>query len=145
MSIQSLESERQSILQRMQMSRDGYRHMLTEDTGEVRNKPAFRFSSPVQYGSDVAANPAADKFPRSMTMRVLTRHPVACSVAVALLLFVGPRRMARASRRSASKVTEVTARNRDNLAMVGRGVKLAAQFLPIATQYLRSSGAIRRR
>lgn len=145
MSIQSLESERQSILHRMQMSRDGYRHMLTEDSaGDHGSLSAAQVAIAKPYRADIVVEPR-QQFPRSATMRLITQHPVACSVAVALLVLVGPRRMMRIAGRSSSKVSELTERNRGKMELMGRGVRLAVQYLPLATRYLRNMRAARRR
>ncbi len=156
MSIQSLESERQAILHRMHMSRSSYRHLLMDDSAADHDKPATHFADQPPYSGAYSAPSVTqgsgrsvvlreDRFPRSATMRVITRHPVACSVALAALLVIGPRRMLRMARSGSSRVTEVTRRNRDNFGMLARVAKLALPYVPAATQYLRPPLAARRR
>lgn len=78
----SLEEERQALLDQIHTSRDTYRRMLHENEA-AQSRPAL---------APVVVQPA-NRFPRSMTMRWITDHPylVAGSLAGAALL--APRRV----------------------------------------------------
>jgi len=143
MSIQSLESEREAILQRMHMSRNGYRHMLMEDSGADHDKPATHFAEEAYLGPDAVMERQRPRgrFPRSMTMRLITRHPVACALAAATLAVLGPRRIMRIATRGSTKATRLALRNRDNIQLLGR---VATVAMPMAAKYLQQKRASRR-
>jgi hypothetical protein len=130
MSLHSLESERNAILNRMQMSRSGYRHMLGDDEDEMHAAAAdLRTASP----SGSPHHPAyvdshvRHRFPRSATMKLLTRHPFACALAVAAVVVIGPRRIMRTALKSGPAVTALTLRNPANVDMISRVLALVGQ------------------
>lgn len=127
MSLQSLESERQSILRRMQMSRSGYRHMLMEDTASDHDKPAAHYAEEAR--ALAMPQEEARQFPRSVTMRLITRHPFALALAVTALVVIGPRRIMRFAARGSTTATAMSLRNRDNIDLVSRLLALAVQTM----------------
>jgi hypothetical protein len=130
MSLHSLESERNSILERMQMSRSDYRHMLSDDEDEVRHAVANLHDEPASASPLHPAyvqTRARPPFPRSVTMKLLTRHPLACALAVAALVVIGPRRIVRTAVKSGGTVGALTLRNQANVDMISRLIALAGQ------------------
>jgi hypothetical protein len=130
MSLHSLESERNAILNRMQMSRSGYRHKLADDEDEMHYaaddlhavSPSASPHHPAYVGSR-----ARHRFPRSATMKLLTRHPFACALAVAAVVVIGPRRIMRTALKSSTAVTALTLRNQANVDMISRVLALVGQ------------------
>ncbi|WP_019140439.1 hypothetical protein [Noviherbaspirillum massiliense] len=106
MSGHSLEEERQAILTRMQATRENYRRMLTDEPDLNADGTHQAYSSVLRWA------------PRSGAMRLLTQHPIACAVAVAALVAIGPRRIARGVARSGTTITNLTVRNQANIAML---------------------------
>jgi predicted phage tail protein len=131
MSLHSLESERNSILDRMQMSRTGFRHMLSDDEDEMRHAVADLHHEPASVSPHhpAHAQARARPFPRSVTMTLLTRHPFACALAVAAVVVIGPRRLVRAAAKSSGMVSALTLRNQANVDMISRLIALAGQQL----------------
>lgn len=132
MSLHSLESERNSILDRMQMSRTGFRHMLSDDEDEVRHAAADLHHEPASASPHHPAyvqTRARPPFPRSATMKLLTRHPFACALAVAAVVVIGPRRLVRTAAKSSGMVTALTLRNQANVEMISRLIALVGQQL----------------
>lgn len=113
----SLEEERQSILERMQMSRETYRRMLSDqpDVLEHRRIGAARQPEPLAVASEVGHyrddrqlarfSAAQGGFPRSTAMRWAMRHPFMCAAAVAAVAAIGPRRILRTAAGSGAVVT----------------------------------------
>jgi hypothetical protein len=132
MSLHSLESERNSILDRMQMSRTGFRHMLSDDEDEMRHAVADLHHEPASasphHPAYVQAR-APRPFPRSATMKLLTRHPFACALAVAAVVVIGPRRLVRTAAKSSGMVSALTLRNQANVEMISRLIALVGQQL----------------
>jgi hypothetical protein len=130
MSLQSLESERNAILNRMQMSRTGFRHKLADDEDEVHYAAEdLRTTSPsgsLHHPAYVAAR-GRHRFPRSATMKLITQHPFACALAVAAVVVIGPRRIMRTALNSGTAVTALTLRNQANVDMIGRVLALVGQ------------------
>jgi hypothetical protein len=130
MSLHSLESERNAILNRMQMSRSGYRHMLADDEDEMHHAAdELRTASPSgspHHPAHFDAR-ARHRFPRSATMKLLTRHPFAFALAVAAIVVIGPRRIMRTALNSGTAVTALTLRNQANVDMIGRVLALVGQ------------------
>jgi hypothetical protein len=132
MSLQSLESERDAILRRMQMSRDSYRHTLLgeEHAAHSRNVADVLDVSPVASVHHPAyVQTRHDGFPRSMTMKLLTRHPVAIAAVAAALVIIGPRRLTRAAVTGSTALATLTLRNKANAAMVSRLIAMAGQYM----------------
>ena len=132
MSLHSLESERNSILDRMQMSRTGFRHMLSDDEDEARQAVADMRHAPASaspHHPAYVATQARPRFPRSATMKLISRHPFACALAVAAVVIVGPRRIVRSAANGGSAVTALTLRNQANVDMISRLIALVGQQL----------------
>jgi hypothetical protein len=130
MSLHSLESERNSILDRMQMSRTGFRHMLSDDEDEVHHAAADLRDVPASASPHHPAyvqTQARRTFPRSATMKLLTRHPFACALAVAAVVVIGPRRLVRTAVKSGGTVSALTLRNQANVEMISRLIALVGQ------------------
>lgn len=101
----SLEEERQSILERMQMSRETYRRMLSDqpDVIEHRRTGTAHQPEPLAVAPEVAHyrdnrqlsrfSAAQGSFPRSAAMRWAMQHPFMCAAAVAAVVAIGPRRI----------------------------------------------------
>lgn len=103
----SLKEQRQALLDHMDASRTGYRRMLADPPAKQRKK---RPTSPTGFGDEPTVvvtthagvppvatarltDPSHD-FPRSMTVRLLMKHPyVSVSAAAGLLALIGPRRV----------------------------------------------------
>jgi hypothetical protein len=128
MSLHSLESERNAILNRMQMSRTGFRHMLADDEDEMHAAAAdLHATSPLTSQHHPAHIDSRHRFPRSATMRLLTRHPFACALTVAAVVVIGPRRIMRTVVNKGSVLTALTLRNQANVDMIGRVLALVGQ------------------
>ncbi|MGE5622800.1 MAG: hypothetical protein ACM3WS_06575, partial [Bacillota bacterium] len=94
----SLEEERQSILARMQVSREHYRRMLLNQS-EVHANPAH------PAGHHATYELAGPGFPRSAALRWVAQHPLLTAAAAATVLALVSSRVAR----SAAKNTARTA------------------------------------
>ncbi len=138
MSVHTLEAERQAILARMKMRRENYRRMLVNGDAldqlpvdhslntEHTYMPAHAATyAPVQ--TTHATMPAS--FPRSGLMRLLSEHPFYCALGVAAIIAIGPRRITRKLVTGGAALTNLTARSRSNLDVVGRLLALAAAYV----------------
>lgn len=126
MSNHSLEEERQAILQRMQASREHYRHML-RDQPEVHANPHHPEGRHAVYAVD------RNEFPRSKTMRWIAQHPFLCAAAVAALIVIGPGRIVRGAAKGGNAAPAFTARshlNIDTLARIATAIASVVQHLP---------------
>lgn len=94
----SLEEERQSILARMQVSREHYRRMLL-------NQPEIHASPAHPAGHHAVYELAGPGFPRSQALRWVAQHPLLTAAAAATVLALLSSRVAR----SAAKNTARTA------------------------------------
>lgn len=123
----SLEEERQAILQRMQESREHYRHML-------RDQPEVHVNPNHPQGWHAAYAVADNEFPRSKTMRWIAQHPFMCATAVTALIVIGPgRRLARTAAKRGDAATASTARSHSNIEALARilgAIASVVQHLP---------------
>ncbi|MGH8809591.1 MAG: hypothetical protein ACREX0_17095 [Noviherbaspirillum sp.] len=131
MSGQSLERERQSILNRMQARRETYRRVLN---GEQDFEDAIMIDTNVDgssaHGHPVAAYaPARGHYPRSALARVIGEHPLLCALGVAAVIVIGPKRIARTVLKGGSSVASLTARNQPNIDLVGRLLTMAGAYV----------------
>lgn len=140
---QSLEAERQSILDRMQMRRENYRRMLTDgaeldqiaDFHPAGDRHAIAHATP--SAQTVRATPAYRPvrhaepmhFPRSTLMRTITEHPYLCALGVAAVVLIGPKRIARTVVGAGSTVSALAAGNQSNLDMVGKVLAMAGAYV----------------
>lgn len=140
---QSLEAERQSILDRMQMRRENYRRMLTDgaeldqiaDFHPVGDTHAIAHAAP--SAQTVRATPAYRpvrhaepmNFPRSTLMRTITEHPYLCALGVAAVVLIGPKRIARSVVGAGTTVSALAAGNQSNLDMVGKVLAMAGAYV----------------
>lgn len=126
----SLEEERQAILQRMQESRQHYRHML-------RDQPEVHVNPNHPQGWHAAYAVADDQFPRSKTLRWIAQHPFMCAAAVVALIAIVPgRRLARrigAKGSNGNAATAFTTRGTSTIEALARilsAVASVVQHLP---------------
>lgn len=140
--VQSLEQERQAILDRMQMRRESYRRMLVngEDmdarpsVGVVeahrRPNPSQRFDRDDGAVADTTVytyRRVPDTFPRTRLMQVVSEHPVLCALGVAAVLAIGPRRIVRTVASSSAAVGAI-ATSQSKMDMLGRVLAIAGAF-----------------
>lgn len=124
----SLEEERQSILHRMQLSREHYRRMLL-------NQPEVHANPHHPAGHHASYALANDQFPRSKAMRWVAQHPVLCAAAVAAVIAIGPARLARTAMKGGNAAGTLTARaasNIDNLTRILGMVATVVQSMQAA-------------
>lgn len=138
MSIQSLEAERQAILERMKLRRENYRRMLSGDEElqhlppehEIHVEHSFAHSlTPARHTPPGVGRPVPTSFPRSQTMRMLLNHPFYFALGVAAVVVIGPRRIARTLATSGTALTTLTARNPSNIDALGRLLAMAGAYV----------------
>lgn len=134
--VQSLEQERQAILDRMQMRREAYRRMLHDGTDfssmPARVDGAAQPSAARRLDREGATADTAvytykrvpDSFPRTRLMRNVSEHPMLWALGVAAVLAIGPRRIARSVATSGAALGAV-ATSRSRMDMIGRVLTLA--------------------
>lgn len=147
--VQSLEQERQAILDRMQMRRETYRRMLN-DGEDLRSMPArtslhagdhaYGHGRPDHLNDGAIADQTAysyrrvpDRFPRTRLMQTVSAHPMLWALGVAAVLAIGPRRIART-------VTTGTAAA-GGLASSQSGMDLIGRVLTLAGAYAQRKGS----
>lgn len=119
MSNHSLEDDRQAILDRMESSRSRYRRML-------RNQPEVIANVHHPVGRHAAYAVPEDRFPRSAALRWVAQHPLLCVAAIAAVVVIGPRRIARAALKGGSAATSLTLHNSPNIDTLGRLITIIA-------------------
>jgi len=131
MSGPSLESERQAILERMQMRRESYRRALTDgvDLDRIPAEPGTTRSLAHAQQVHPIHRPVPTRFPRSTLMRVLIDHPVLCALGVAALVAIGPRRIVKTLATSATAVGTLTATNQSNVDLLGKVLTMAGAYV----------------
>jgi hypothetical protein len=134
MSIHSLEAEREAILARMQEHREQYRRMLMENSdvhaqGSYLHNDHSTGNLPSTYGHyghsftehmDLRHNPA---------VQWVKEHPLLCVAAVAAIIVIGPRRLARTAISGGTALTALTLRNQANVDMAGRLISSVVDYL----------------
>jgi len=132
MSGPSLESERQAILERMQMRRESYRRALSDgvDLERIPADPVSASRSLV-HAQQVypTQRPVPTRFPRSTVMRALIDHPVLCAVGVAALVAIGPRRIMKTVASGATAIGTLSAANQSNVDLLGRVLTMAGAYM----------------
>lgn len=134
---QSLEAERQSILDRMQMRRESYRRMLTGGPDIDQISEAQPLDQPValphtratQSNHEPAYRLAPDHFPRSTIMRTITEHPYLCALGVAAVVLIGPRRIVRTVVNAGTTATALAAGNQTNADLLGKVLAMAGAYV----------------
>ncbi len=143
----SLEHERQSILSRMQTSREQYRRMLMDDSDLHTHNQSLHGSHLNGSGSPGAAytggtagmhsaaghEGAAPQYsnhyqsqsatPADMALAWAKQHPLLCAAAVAAVVAIGPRRLMRtvgSALASGGALTALTLRNPSNIDAITR-------------------------
>jgi hypothetical protein len=137
MSIQSLEAERQAILERMRMRRENYRRMLTDgdELGQIPVGQAIQVDHSFAHSYTPALRPVAahqtvpDVFPRSTVVRTLMQHPMYVALGVAAILAIGPKRIMRTAVTGTTALATLTGRNESNADLVGRLITMAGAYL----------------
>lgn len=132
----SLETERQAILDRMQMRRENYRRMLTygteldevpsADTG-IAGEP--RHALPPAQAYHPVRQSIPTQFPRSTLMRTITEHPYLCALGVAAVVLIGPKRIARTVVGAVPAVSALAAGNQSQEDMVGKLLAMAGAYV----------------
>jgi hypothetical protein len=128
----SLEAERQAILFRMQASRDEYRRMLMDEP-EVHHLHSNHMSADQLHGGGMAShyqqahNPAAEIAGAAFTW--MKKHPLVCAAAVAAMVAIGPRRIARTAMSGGTALTALTLRNPQNIDVVTRLLSTVAGYM----------------
>lgn len=133
--VQSLEQERQAILDRMQMRRESYRRMLHdgEDLPPAygrKNAPAYRLDANDGATADETVytyRRAPDSFPRTRLMKTVSEHPMLVALGVAAVLAIGPRRLARSVATGSAALGAVAA-SQSRVDMLGRVLNLASAY-----------------
>lgn len=146
MSTHDLEAERRALLARMQANREQFRRMLMDQPEVKTYTPAVqggqaahevthevphgaRYENPQYSGHyDTAYNYAATgtQSPGMMALQWMKQHPFLCAAAVAAVVAIGPRRIARTAMASGTAVGAVTMRNQANINMITRLVSQLA-------------------
>jgi hypothetical protein len=135
MSINSLEAERQAILARIQSNREQYRRMLMENP-DAQTHGTYLHSSEHPAGSaqssyghyghsfadyrDIRHNPA---------VQWVKEHPLLCVAAVAAVIAIGPRRIAKTLVSGGGALTALTLRNQANVDMAGRLISSVVDYM----------------
>lgn len=120
----SLEEERQSILARMQVSRDHYRRMLL-------NQPEIHANPAHPQGRHAAYALAGPEFPRSKALRWVGQHPLLTAAAAATVLALLASRAGRGAAKQAAQAANPAAvppRSASNIDAVVRLLTAAANL-----------------
>jgi hypothetical protein len=138
--VQSLEQERQAILDRMQMRRESYRRMLSgeEDARRLPPRAERHAETHAAHRLDVGDGAIADNtaytyrrapdsFPRTRLMQTVSEHPMLWALGVAAVLAIGPRRIVR-SVASGSTALGAVAASQSRMDMLGRVLTLASAY-----------------
>lgn len=150
MSGNSLEAERQAILDRMQARRERYRLMLTsgidlnDESVVVEPHPAayparHSFAPEEVQPADVPVYrqrfQAAPLSARHGTaVRMLMEHPFLIALGVAAVVAIGPRRIFRGVTKGGTVLSAVAVRNQSNVDMIGRLVTMLGAYMQGRTQ-----------
>jgi len=127
--VQSLEQERQAILDRMQMRRETYRRVL-HDGGDLDASPAYRATRQAYEGATADTTTyrytrIPDTFPRTRLMKNVSEHPMLWALGVAAVFAIGPRRLARSVATSGAALGAV-ASSRTNMDLLSRLLTVAS-------------------
>lgn len=132
--VQSLEQERQAILDRMQMRREAYRRVL-HDGGDLnalpaRVRPNGTARTPLYEGATADTTTyrythVSDTFPRTRLMKTVSEHPMLLALGVAAVFAIGPRRLARSVATGGAALGAV-AGSRSNMDLLSRMLTLAS-------------------
>lgn len=136
--VQSLEQERQAILDRMQMRRESYRRMLVEgedfrkvsmshDGMQGDHISGYARSSAGSTPHSTAVYSYTRAMPRTKLMQVVSEHPVLCALGVATVLAIGPRRLVRSVASSGAALSAVTM-DQSRMDMLGRVLSLVGSI-----------------
>lgn len=150
MSGPSLEEERQNILHRMQVRREGYRRMLTDGSDirsiadveplvpgaakahlghEAQSKGGPQTSWPTERHAVSTYRPVPVRYPRSALMRVLMEHPLLCAAGVAAVVAIGPKRILRTVMTGGTAASTLVASNQSNIDLLGRILTMAGAYV----------------
>ena len=133
-STQSLEAERESLLSRMEANREQYRRMLMDNSStrtydtpgqggsashDVRPGGSQYSRSGSQYGDSYSGADYGPS-PAMQALRWVQEHPLLCAAAVAAVVAIGPRRIARTAVTGGTALTALTLRNQQNINTIVR-------------------------
>jgi hypothetical protein len=123
---QSLEEERQKILERMQASREQYRRILMDQPQVVVNT-----HHPVGHHA-VYAVPMKPT-PQNNALRWVAQHPMISAAGVAAVaaavIAIGPKRIARVAVQGSNTAANLTLRNPSNIDAITRLLTLVADIV----------------
>jgi hypothetical protein len=140
----SLEAERQTILARMQANREQYRRMLMDNSDSGKHSEfqgGHHAAAPTNLASNMQpaySQPYAHSFGDYSDLRHnpallwVKEHPWICVAAVAALVAIGPKRIARTARsvaESGTALTALTLRNQQNVEMLGRLISTVVNYV----------------
>jgi hypothetical protein len=140
----SLEAERQTILARMQANREQYRRMLMDnpDSGRRANHAGAHHATPAHLAAADTQSAYTPSYAHSYSdfsdlrhnpaLRWVKEHPWLCVAAVAAVVAIGPRRIARTARsvaESGGALTALTLRNQQNVEMLGRLISTVVNYV----------------
>jgi hypothetical protein len=139
MSRPSLEAERQNILHRMQMRREGYRRMLVNggDLSSISDVEPLSENAvgnphtgwPTARRAVATYRPASAHNSRGPLMRVLTEHPLLCALGVAAVVAIGPKRIARTVMSGGAAAGTMMTNNPSNIDLLGRILTMAGAYV----------------
>jgi hypothetical protein len=137
-----LEAERESILERMQMSRESYRRML-HDEPEIE---LHSLHDTLHDGHTAGhAMPDGSHYPahsyqvtnrfsgaRGMSggaaLQWVKDHPLLCAAAVAAIVAIGPRRIVKTAMSTGGAATALTLRNPSNIDLITKVISMVADY-----------------
>ena len=120
--VSSLQTERDSILSRMQARRAGYRHMLQDGSDDIPEVHEVGDTHVYTYEQPAFAPPA------NPVLHVIKEHPLLCALGVAAVFAIGPKRIARTVMSGAAVAGTLSARNNSNVDMLGRLLTMAGAY-----------------
>lgn len=121
-SVSSLQMERDSILNRMQARRAGYRHMLQDGSDDIPEVHEVGDTHVYTY------EPPASIPHTNPVLQVIKEHPLLCALGVAAVFAIGPKRIARTVMSGAAVAGTLSARNNSNVDMLGRLLTMAGAY-----------------
>lgn len=138
MSAQSLEAERQAILDRMQARRERYRRMLTDGTDINDEAVVVEPHAATRYpaGPSVAHSPPGTVYraaPLSArhnpVVQTLMEHPFLVALGVAALVAIGPKRILRGVTTGGTALSALAVRDQSNVDLAGRLLTMVGAYV----------------
>lgn len=129
----SLEAERQAILDRMQMRREHYRRMLTggdyEQIADAHPTDEGHALAHMAHNPGPGYHTVPTQFPRSTIMRTVTEHPYLVALGVAAVVLIGPKRLMRTALGATSTVSALAASNQSHVDLLGKALAMAGAYV----------------